>query len=96
MYGILMLLTLIAFIAIGDVIIVTSFEKDKHGKKHPWQLLWFISLIVVIFIFDKTGSFTNYKEVAKHLDKKWYIVYENNINADVTVTTDDMTLNPKN
>ena len=60
MYGILMLLTLIAFIAIGDVIIVTSFEKDKHGKKHPWQLLWFISLIVVIFIFDKTGSFTNF------------------------------------
>lgn len=95
MYGILMLLTLIAFIAIGDVIIVTSFEKDKHSKKHPWRLLWFISLIVVIFIFDKTRSFTNYKEVAKHLDKKWYVVYENNINADVTVTTDDMTLNPK-
>lgn len=95
MYGILMLLTLIAFIAIGDVIIVTSFEKDKHGKKHPWRLLWSISLIVVIFIFDKTGSFTNYKEVAKHLDKKWYVVYENNINADVTVTSGDMTLNPK-
>jgi len=36
MYGILMLLTLIAFIATGDVIIVTSFEKDKHSKKHPW------------------------------------------------------------
>ena len=95
MYGILMLLTLIAFIAIGDVIIVTSFEKDKHGKKHPWRLLWFISLIVTLFIFDKTGSFTNYKEVAKHLDKKWYVVYENNINADVTVTSGDMKLNPK-
>ena len=95
MYGILMLLTLIAFIAIGDVIIVTSFEKDKHSKKHPWRLLWFISLIAVIFILDKTGSFTNYKEVAKHLDKKWYVVYENNINADVTVTAGDMTLNPK-
>ncbi len=95
MYGILMLLTLIAFIAIGDVIIVTSFEKDKHGKKHPWRLLWFISLIVTLFIFDKTGSFTNYKEVAKHLDKKWYVVYENNINADVTVTTGAVTLNPR-
>lgn len=97
MYGILMLLTLIAFIAIGDVIIVTSFKKDKHSKKHPWRLLWFISLIAVIFIFDKTGSFTNYKEVAKHLDKKWYVVYETNINADVTVTvtSGDMKLNPK-
>ena len=95
MYGILMLLTLIAFIAIGDVIIVTSFEKDKHSKKHPWRLLWFIALIVVIFIFDKTGSFTNYKEVAKNSDEKWHVVYENNINADVTITSGDMTLNPK-
>lgn len=95
MYGILMLLTLIAFIAIGDVIIVTSFEKDKHSKKHPWRLLWFISLIAVIFILDKTGSFTNYKEVAKNLDEKWHVVYENNINADVTITSGDMTLNPK-
>lgn len=95
MYGILMLLTLIAFIAIGDVIIVISFEKDKHGKKHPWRLLWFLLLIVALFIFDKTGSITNYEEVAKHLDEKWYVVYTNNINADVTVTAGDMTLNPK-
>ncbi len=48
--------------------------------------------IVTLFIFDKQDLFTNYKEVAKHLDK-WYVVYENNINADVTVTSGDMKLN---
>lgn len=95
MYGILMLLTFIAFA--GSIIIICSisFDKDKQGKKHPWRLLWFIPLIWIGTVFNNTGSVINYDDVAKHSDEKWHVVYENNINADVTVTSGDMTLNPK-
>lgn len=95
MYGILMLLTSIAFA--GSIIIICSisFDKDKQGKKHPWRLLWFIPLIWIGTVFNNTGSIINYDDVAKNSDEKWHVVYENNINADVTVTSGDMTLNPK-
>ena len=95
MYGILMLLTSIAFA--GSIIIICSisFDKDKQGKKHPWRLLWFIPLIWIGTVFNNTGSIINYDDVAKNSDEKWHVVYENNINADVTVISGDMTLNPK-
>lgn len=75
-------------------IYIASFEKDKHGKKHPWRALLFIPVIWIGIIFGDT-SIINYDDIAKHSDEKWHTVYTNNINADVTVTTDDMTLNPK-
>ena len=92
MYNILMLLTFITFV--GSTAFICAISIDEN-KKHLWRLLLFIPIIWISFLFEKTGSFTNYKEVAKHLDKKWYVVYENNINADVTVTSGDMKLNPK-
>ena len=93
-YTVLILLTLLASVAAMGAIYITSFEKDKHGKRHPWRSLLFIPVIWIGIVFDDT-SITNYDDIAKHSTEKWYTVYTNNINADVTVTTDDMTLNPK-
>ena len=95
MYGILMLLTFIAFAGSIVIISLISFDKDKRGKKHPWRLLLFIPIIWAGTVFNNTGSIVNYDDVAKNSDEKWHIVYENNINADVTVTSGDMILNPK-
>lgn len=93
-YSILILLTLLASVAAMGAIYITSFEKDKHGKRHPWRALLFIPVIWIGIVFGDT-SIINYDDIAKHSTEKWYTVYTNNINADVTVTTDDMTLNPK-
>ena len=95
MYGILMLLTLGAFAFIIALIIGLSLGYDKHDKRHPWRLLLLIPIIWISCLFEQTGSIINYDDIAKHSTEKWYTVYTNNINADVTVTTDDMTLNPK-
>ena len=92
MYGILMLLTFIVFA--GSIAIICAISIDDN-KKHLWQLLLFIPIIWASFLFEQTGSIINYDDVAKNSDKKWHIVYENNINADVTITSGDMTLNPK-
>lgn len=93
-YTVLILLTLLASVAAMGAIYITSFEKDTHGKRHPWRALLFIPVIWIGIVFSDT-SIINYDDIAKHSTEKWYTVYTNNINADVTVTTDDMTLNPK-
>lgn len=93
-YTVLILLTLLASVAAMGAIYITSFEKDTHGKRHPWRALLFIPVIWIGIVFGDT-SIINYDDIAKHSTEKWYTVYTNNINADVTVTTDDMTLNPK-
>lgn len=95
MYNILMLLTIVAAVIAIGVIYVTSFEEDKHGKKHPWRALWIIPLMWVGSVFENTGSIVNYDDIAKHSTEKWHTVYTNNINADVTVTTNNATLKPK-
>ena len=92
MYGILMLLTFIAFA--GSIAIICAISIDDN-KKHLWRLLLFIPIIWTSFLFEQTGSIINYNDVAKNSDEKWHVVYENNINADVTVTSGDITLNPK-
>lgn len=93
-YTVLILLTLLTTVGAMGAIYITSFEKDTHGKRHPWRALLFIPVIWIGIIFGDT-SFINYDDVAKHSTEKWHTVYTNNINADVTVTTDDITLNPK-
>lgn len=90
-----MLLTAIAFSALIVIICDTSVNQDKHGKKHPWRLLWFIPLVWITIVFYKTGSIVNYDDIAKNSTEKWHVVYENNINANVTVTSGDITLDPK-
>lgn len=92
MYGILMLLTFIAFA--GSIAIICAISIDDN-KKHLWRLLLFIPIIWTSFLFEQTGSIINYNDIAKNSDEKWHVVYENNINADVTVTSGDITLNPK-
>lgn len=92
MYGILMLLTFIVFA--GSIAIICAISIDDN-KKHLWRLLLFIPIIWTSFLFEQTGSIMNYDDVAKNSDEKWHVVYENNINADVTITSGDMTLNPK-
>lgn len=95
MYNILMLLTLGTFAFIIALICGLSLDDDKHNKKHPFRLLWLIPLILIAILFERTGSIPDYNKIAKHSTEKWHTVYTNNINADVTITTGDMTLNPK-
>lgn len=95
MYNIIMLLTLITFAFITALICGLSLGDDKHNKKHPFRLLWLIPLILIAILFERTGSIPDYNKIAKHSTEKWHTVYTNNINADVTITTGDMTLNPK-
>lgn len=95
MYGILMLLTLGTFAFIIALIIELSLSYDKQDKRHPWRLLWFIPLILIAILFERTGSIPDYNRIAKHSTEKWYTIYENNINAEVTVSNDNVTLNPK-
>ena len=90
-----MLLTLITFAFITALICGLSLGDDKHNKKHPFRLLWLIPLILITILFERTGSIPDYNKIVKHSTEKWYTVYTNNINADVTITTSDMTLNPK-
>lgn len=95
MYNILMLLTLGTFAFITVLIIGLSLGYDKQDKRHPWRLLLLIPVIWIAILFERTGSIPDYNKTAKHSTEKWHTVYTNNINADVTITTNDMTLNPK-
>ena len=90
-----MLLTLITFAFITALICGLSLGDDKHNKKHHFRLLWLIPLILIAILFERTGSIPDYNKIVKHSTEKWHTVYTNNINADVTITTSDMTLNPK-
>lgn len=90
-----MLLTLGTFAFITALIIGLSLGYDKQDKRHPWRLLLFIPVIWIAILFERTGSIPDYNKIAKHSTEKWHTVYTNNINADVTITTGDMTLNPK-
>lgn len=94
LYAVLILLTLLTMIGIMGAIYIVSFEKDKHGKRHPWRALLFIPIIWIGIVFGDT-SLINYDDIAKNSTEKWYTVYTNNINADVTITLSNMTLNPK-
>lgn len=95
MYNIIMLLTLGAFAFVIALICGLSLGDDEHDKKHPWRLLWLIPLILIAILFEKTGSIPDYDKIAKHSTEKWHTVYKNNINADVTITTNSMTVTPK-
>jgi hypothetical protein len=90
-----MLLTLGTFAFITALICGLSLGDDKHNKKHPFRLLWLIPLILIAILFERTGSIPDYNKIVKHSTEKWHTIYKNNINADVTVATDDITLNPK-
>lgn len=74
----------------------TNLETDNNEvKARPWLFLWLIPLLGILFVLAKTSSCPDFDEVAKTSTEKWHTIYTNNINADVTVSTDDVTLNPK-
>ena len=104
MYTILALTTWVVIVLSAIFIIVigsgidenTNLETDNGEKVRPWGLLWLIPLLGILFLFAKTSNCPDFDEIAKTSTEKWHTIYKNNINADVTVTTDDITLNPKN
>lgn len=102
MYGILAVATWIV-IALSAIFIIaigsginenTDLETDNGTKVRPWGLLWLIPLLGVLFLFAKTSSYPDLDQIAKTSTEKWHTIYKNNINADVTIATDDITLNP--
>lgn len=103
MYTALVLATWVA-LALSAIFIIanslgidenTNLEKDDGENVRPWGLLWLIPLLGVVFLFAKTSRSPDLDEIAKTSTEKWHTIYTNNINADVTVKTDDITLNPK-
>lgn len=103
MYITLVLATWVALALSAIFIIVTglgldeniNLEIDNGEKVRPWRLLWLIPLLGIVFMFAKTSRRPDLDEIAKTSTEKWHTIYTNNINADVTVTTHDITLNPK-
>ena len=91
-------LSAIFIIAIGlGVDENTNLETDdgEKVKVQPLKFLWLIPLLGISFLFAKTTNCPDTDNIVKTSTEKWHTVYTNNINADVTVTTDHVTLNPK-
>lgn len=95
MYISLVLATGAIIMLFGIFILIIGLGLGDDIEAHPWQLLWLIPLIGVLFISDKTTQPPDFDEVAKTSTEKWHTVYTNSINANVTVTADNITLNPK-
>lgn len=95
MYISLVLATGAIIMLFGIFILIIGLGLGDDIKAHPWQLLWLIPLIGILFIFVKTNQCPDFDEVAKTSTEKWHTVYTNSINANVTVTADNITLNPK-
>ena len=95
MYISLVLATGAIIMLFSIFILIIGLELGDDIKAHPWQLLWLIPLIGILFVSAKTSSCPDYDEIAKTSTEKWHTIYTNNINANVTVTADNITLNPK-
>lgn len=95
MYISLVLATGAIIMLFGIFILIIGLELGDDIEAHPWQLLWLIPLIGILFVSAKTSSCPDYDEIAKTSTEKWHTIYTNNINANVTVTADNITLNPK-
>lgn len=95
MYTSLVLITWIAIILLGLYVCVYALGWETNTKPHYWGLLWLMPLIGILFVFAKTSRCPDLDEITKTSTEKWHTIYKNNINADVTVATDDITLNPK-
>lgn len=95
MYISLVLATEAIIMLFGIFILIIGLGLGDDIEAHPWQLLWLIPLIGILFISVKTNQCPDFDEVAKTSTEKWHTVYTNSINANVTVTADNITLNPK-
>lgn len=94
--AVIMLLSLF-IIAIGLGIDENTHLGIGNNKidMHPWRFLWFIPLLGSLFVFAKTSQYHDFDDITKTSTKQWHTIYTNNINANITVATDDITLNPK-
>ena len=95
MYISLVLATSAIIMLFGIFILIIGLGLGDDIEGRPWQLLWLIPLLGILFIFVKTNQCSDFDEVAKTSTEKWHTVYTNSINANVTVTADNITLNPK-
>ena len=93
--AVIMLLGAFIFISSLGLDENTNLEIDEKTEMHPRRLLWLIPLLAILFVFAKTSRPPDVDEIAKTPTEKWHTVYTNKINADVTVSTDRVTLNPK-
>lgn len=94
MYTSLVLITWAAIVLLGLFVCVYALGWETNTKTHYWGLLWLIPLLGVSFLFAKTSRCPDLDQIVKTSTEKWHTIYTNNINADVTVATDDITLNP--
>lgn len=95
MYTSLVLITGIAIILLGLYVCVYALGWETNTKPHYWGLLWLMPLVGILFVFAKTSRCPDLDEIAKTSTEKWHTIYTNNINANITVTADNITLNPK-
>ena len=95
MYISLVLVTGAIIMLFGIFILIIGLGLGDDIEGRPWQLLWLIPLVGILFVSAKTSSCPDYDEIAKTSTEKWHTVYTNSINANVTVTADNITLNPK-
>lgn len=95
MYISLVLATGAIIMLLGIFILIIGLGLGDDIEGRPWQLLWLIPLVGILFVSAKTSSCPDYDEIAKTSTKEWHTIYTNNINANVTVTADNITLNPK-
>lgn len=104
MYGILVFTTLavIMLLSLFIIVIGLGITENTHLEigntkidMRPWRFLWFIPLLGILFVFAKTSQYHDFDDITKTSTEKWHTIYTNNINADVTVTTEHITLNPK-
>lgn len=86
-------ITLIIIMLLGVFIYIG--DREMTNKTYYLRLLWLIPLLGILFVFAKTSSCPDYDEIAKTSTEKWHTIYTNNINADITVSTEHVTLNPK-
>lgn len=84
---------IIMLFGIFILIIGLGLGDDIEGR--PWQLLWLIPLLGILILSTKTSNDPDFDEIAKTSTEKWHTIYTNNINANITVTADNITLNPK-
>lgn len=91
MYILLKILTLTIF---GLVIIpllptIFTYDNNRKIKTNIKTLLLLISIIALFVIFCITSP------SIKNTPSKWHTIYTNNINADIKIESENITLNPK-
>lgn len=94
MYISLVLATGAIIMLFGIFILIIGLGLGDDIEGRPWQLLWLIPLLGILILFTKTSN-CDFDEIAKTSTEKWHTIYTNNINANITVTADNITLNPK-